>query len=183
MNKKEIRNCVQNTMLSKINLDEDNILIKKFINSEKFKNANTVGISISMGDELDTSKLIQFSLDHNKKVVIPKTFSNREMEFYEFNNNTILEKTKFGVLEPVDAQLIFKDNIDLLLVPGLVFNSDNYRIGYGGGFYDKYLSDFKGKTISLVRQFQLIDNIEWNIDSFDIKVDELILKDSIIENN
>lgn len=182
MNKKEIREMVQKIALEKIDLSEDEKLIENLINSRVYKSTNTIGISVSMGNELDTTKLIQHSLNNNKRVVIPKTFSNREMKFYEYNNNTILEKTKFGVLEPVNSNLVSKESIDLLVVPGLVFNSNNYRVGYGGGFYDKYLSEYKGNTVSLVRHYQLIDDIDWNIENFDVKIDELILKESIIEN-
>lgn len=182
MNKKEIREYIQKQLNSNVDENEDATLINNLFKNKNYKQANTIGISMSMNQELDTSKIIQHAISHNKKVVIPKTFTNHEMKFYEYSQNTNLKKSPFGVLEPMNSNIVRNEDIDLLIVPGLGFNLNNYRIGYGGGFYDKYLATYNGYTVSLVRKIQLIDNLDWDIEDFDIKVDELILKESISEN-
>ena len=98
--------------------------------------------------------MIQAALQLGKRICVPRTYPQGRMEFVEYDPD-ILEKTRFGLLEPNEqGKVVDKAEIDLIHVPGLVFQSKGYRIGYGGGYYDRYLADFAGKTVSTIYSIQ-----------------------------
>lgn len=97
------------------------------------------------------------------------------MQFYLYNENTKLIKSKFGILEPVTAPIIYKQNIDLIVVPGLCFDKlSNNRLGFGGGYYDRYLADYEGFTVALATSYQLVETPKWVVNQFDIKINKII---------
>lgn len=102
-------------------------------------------------------------------VCYPKTFNN-DMEFYRNVNS--FSKSSFGVLEPIDGIVVNKDEIDLMFVPSLLVNKEGYRIGYGKGYYDRYLKDSNIKTISVVYEELYL---EFSCEKHDVKVDEVII--------
>lgn len=138
---------------------EENILQSLFL-SELWRKSRVVGVTLSMGFEFETTKVIEQGLKEGKTMCIPKTFPGRKMSFFYHDLSQVLEESKFGVLEPTNDRLIEKEDIDLLIVPGVAFNKEGYRIGFGGGFYDRYLADFNGKTCSLVFDEQQREDIE-----------------------
>ncbi len=129
------------------------------------KNSNHIMLYISFGSELDTKPLIDHLFNQNKKVYIPLTIpATREMivsELLDFKND--LEMGNFGVLEPKQESLrpMAADNLDLVIVPGVAFDKEGYRIGYGGGYYDRFLPQLPPSTtkISLAYDIQIINNI------------------------
>ena len=119
-----------------------------------FQEAKTLATYLSMGHEFSTAGLIQVALQLGKRICVPRTYPQGRMEFVEYDPN-ILEKTRFGLLEPNEkGKLVDKAEIDLIHVPGLVFQSKGYRIGYGGGYYDRYLADYTGRTVSTIYSIQ-----------------------------
>ena len=82
-----------------------------------------------------------------------------------------LQKSSFGLMEPTSEEAVDKTEIDLIHVPGVVFNSQGFRIGYGGGYYDRYLADFAGASISSIYSFQQSD---FEPDYHDIAVKEVL---------
>ncbi|MGR3741628.1 5-formyltetrahydrofolate cyclo-ligase [Companilactobacillus sp. DQM5] len=153
---------------------ESEILYNKLFTNEKFLTAKSIGVTISMGFELDTNPIILKSLELNKEVYIPKTVTEtKDMDFYQFNSYEELRKTKFGVLEPVGDTK--KAIPDLLIVPGLAFiKKTNYRLGFGAGFYDRYLRKNNPETLSLVNSKQLYNFDNWGVEEFDIPVKKII---------
>lgn len=99
------------------------------------------------------------------------------MQFREMRSYDELENVYMDLFEPrMDAtQLITSDQIDLIIVPGLVFDRRGYRIGYGGGYYDRYLQTYQGLKISLAYSFQTTDTLPH--EEFDIPVDHIITED------
>ena len=95
------------------------------------------------------------------------------MIFYQVTENTDYYVTKFGVEEPHSSHEVTAEQIDLLIVPGVVFRHDGYRIGYGGGYFDCYLANYHHDTLSLVFEEQLND--DWQVDDYDVAVSELII--------
>ncbi len=143
--------------------------------SKEWKVAKTVGVTWSNFPEIDTHKIIQKGLEEGKRMVIPYSGKNRVMTFHEYLPDTAMVRSKFGIMEPVGkSNPIPPEAIDLLLVPGLAFSETGYRIGFGGGYYDRYLASYAGKTLSLLFPFQLFSDPEWEIEPFDVPVQKLL---------
>lgn len=151
----------------------ESLLRKQLYQSKAWQDALVIGVTISMSLELDTQEVIEMAFQAKKRVAVPKTFAAGQMDFFEIKEDTQFVRTKFGVLEPVTSQLLEPSEIDLLIVPGVAFNAEGYRIGFGGGFYDRYLERYTGQTCSLVFPEQLIGN--WLPDCYDKPVDKLFL--------
>ena len=155
-----------------VKAEADSQLTQRFIQLPAFQEAKTLATYLSMGHEFSTASLIQAALQLGKRVCVPRTYPQGRMEFVEYDPD-ILEKTRFGLLEPNEkGKLVDKSEIDLIHVPGLVFQSKGYRIGYGGGYYDRYLADFAGKTVSTIYSIQ---QKEFQPDAFDQAVQEVLV--------
>lgn len=150
----------------------DASLLESLCASEAYQTCQTLATYLSFEHEFDTAPLIERALQDGKRVCVPKTYSQGRMEFMEYQPDN-LQKTRFGLLEPGSGGLLVsKKDIDVIHVPGLVFDRAGYRIGYGGGYYDRYLSDFSGETISTIYAFQQGD-FETGI--YDIAVQEVLV--------
>lgn len=141
-------------------------LQNQLFESKLWQEAEIIGIYLSFGDEWDTRAIVKKAWQLGKKVAIPKTIPERkEMNFYQINNFSEVQEGHFNIEEPVieKTTLVDKNMIDLLVVPGLIFSKEGYRIGFGGGYYDRFLTDFLHTTVSLVWSGQLIDKlpIQW----------------------
>ena len=103
------------------------------------------------------------------------------MDFRILTSFDELETVYIDLLEPIVEQTesIGKEQIDLLIVPGVVFSNDGYRIGFGGGYYDRYMTDYKGATISLAFHSQV--NHEVPIEAHDIPVQKIITERDFID--
>ena len=152
--------------------EADSQLTQRFTQLPAFQEAQTLATYLSMGHEFSTASLIQAALQDGKRVCVPRTYPQGRMEFVEYDPD-ILEKTRFGLLEPNEqGKVVDKSEIDLIHVPGVVFQSEGYRIGYGAGYYDRYLADYSGKTVSTIYSIQ---EGEFQPDSFDIAVQEVLV--------
>lgn len=148
----------------------------QLFNQPAWENANTIGVTISLKHEWDTWPIIEKAWQQNKKVVVPKCNPvDKSMTFYQIEEKADLEIQFYHLMEPIEARTskVNKQAIDLLIVPGIVFDDNNYRIGHGGGYYDRFLVDFNQHTVSLAWQGQMIDEIM--TDSFDQPVKGLII--------
>lgn len=155
-----------------VKAEADSQLTQRFIQLPAFQEAKTLATYLSMGHEFSTASLIQAALQLGKRVCVPRTYPQGRMEFVEYDPD-ILEKTRFGLLEPNEkGKLVDQSEIDLIHVPGLVFQSKGYRIGYGGGYYDRYLTDYTGKTVSTIYSIQQKD---FQPDTFDQAVQEVLV--------
>lgn len=162
---------------------QETAILRQLFSSDLWKKSQIIGVTMSMPFEFDTKKVITKALDDGKTIAIPKTFPNKQMCFFYHDLAEILEESSFGVLEPTNEKLIEKEAIDLLIVPGVAFNKDGYRIGFGGGFYDRYLMDFTGETCSLVFNEQLKSTL--TIEEHDLPVSYLFtssIKEELDDN-
>jgi 5-formyltetrahydrofolate cyclo-ligase len=148
--------------------------------SAVWKCANTIGLTMALPHEWDTTKIIQQAWLEKKNVCVPLTLENREMQFYYVESYNQLTDGAFQIKEPVPdlCTPAFKNDIDLLLVPGLLFDKSGYRIGYGGGYYDRYIADFPHTTIALASSQQLRQSLP--VDPFDRRVEYLLTDDGFI---
>ena len=133
-------------------------IFSKLANCDKVQSASVVALFISLPDEPQTTGFIEQLLGKNKRVVVPR-IEGEEMNFYD-----ILEGVKtgsFGIMEPTSKIAIEPSEIDVMVVPGVVFSADGARCGRGKGFYDKYLSrkGFRAYTIGVCFPCQIVESI------------------------
>ena len=150
----------------------DRVLTERFLKHPFYQEAKTIATYLSFPHEFQTQGLIDQALKAGKKVLIPKTYPKGRMEFVVYNPQQ-LAKTSFGLLEPQgDLEVVDASQIDLIHVPGLAFTKEGYRIGYGGGYYDRYLEHFAGHTMSTIYPCQVQ---EFNSEDHDIPVQEVLI--------
>ncbi len=143
--------------LSKIEcLDKSSFIINKLKKHPYYLKAKTIGIYVSNNNEVETKKFIEELLSV-KRVCVPKVTGKLKMDFHYIENTLMLEKGSYGILEPKTQSKVSKDDIDLLIVPLLAFDNNNFRLGYGGGYYDYYLKDYTGKAIGIAYEFQQVE--------------------------
>ena len=149
----------------------DQVLTERFLQHPFYQEAKTIATYLSFPHEFQTQELIKRMLKDGKKVLIPKTYPKGRMEFVVYDPKQ-LAKTSFGLLEPQgDLEVVEPSQIDLIHVPGLAFTTEGYRIGYGGGYYDRYLEHFAGHTMSTIYPCQVQ---EFNFENHDIPVQEVL---------
>ncbi|MBP1868162.1 5-formyltetrahydrofolate cyclo-ligase [Clostridium tertium] len=162
----------------------DNKIFNELINTDLYKRAINIFIYISFSNEINTRNIIEKAFKDKKNVFIPKVYKNDKlMKAIKLNSIDELKKNSMGILEPIDdSNYIEKENIDLIVVPGVVFDKECNRIGYGGGYYDRYLKDIKSKEnkIALAYDLQIVDKIESEV--HDIKVDYIITNTRALKN-
>ncbi|MGP1910226.1 5-formyltetrahydrofolate cyclo-ligase [Metabacillus sp. JX24] len=154
---------------------------KQLFQSSCWKDSKTIGITISRGMEVDTNSIIEKALQMNKRVAIPRCLpKTREMEFRTYTSEDQLEIVYYGLKEPAVSKtsLVTPDEMDLLFVPGVCFSKLGYRIGYGGGYYDRYLPSFGGMTVSLAFSEQILPELP--AEHHDIPVRKIITEDEVI---
>ena len=150
----------------------DRVLTERFLQHPFYQEAKTIATYLSFTHEFQTQELIERALKDGKKVLIPKTYPKGRMEFVVYDPQQLV-KTSFGLLEPQgDLEVVEPSQIDLIHVPGLAFTTEGYRIGYGGGYYDRYLEHFAGYTMSTIYPCQIQ---EFNLEDNDIPVQEVLI--------
>src|SRR5690625_1011917 len=168
--------------------DKKKSVIEKKLSDRLFQqafwqHANVIGVTYSTLIEWDTEQIIQQAWKEEKIVVIPKSNqTTKTMDFYQINAWSDLERGYANILEPKEtvSKEKMNDCIDLLIVPGLMFDEHGYRLGFGGGFYDRYLADptHHCTLVSLASQFQIVDKLP--IDNYDIPVDYIITEEKCL---
>ena len=150
----------------------DLALTERLLQHPFYQEAKVIASYLSFPHEFQTQELIEQALKDGKKVLIPKTYPKGRMDFVVYNPQQLV-KTSFGLLEPQgDLEVVDSSQIDLIHVPGLAFTTEGYRIGYGGGYYDRYLEHFTGHTLSTVYHYQVQDFIP---EDHDIPVQEVLI--------
>lgn len=148
---------------------------ENLFSSSTWKKAKTIGVTVSRGAEWDTSKIMEEGWQLGKKICVPKCYpKEKKLVFYEIDNFEQLEISFYNLKEPIveKTKVVEKEEIDLLIVPGVVFNENGYRIGFGGGYYDRYLVDFPNDTVSLAWSGQVVESLP--VEEHDIAVGKII---------
>lgn len=172
--KKELRQTVLNQMKKlsgKEKEQADNWLTQRLLSSAAYQKAQVIATYLSMPHEVSTAAFIKQARLDGKRVLVPKTYGQGRMIFVDYDESR-LQKSSFGLLEPMSEEAVEKTEIDLIHVPGVVFNSQGFRIGYGGGYYDRYLDDYEGTSVSTIYQVQQED---FTPAQHDVAVKELIM--------
>lgn len=174
MNKEQLRKIMIKKRKTIINKKElSTIIVNKLLSLDIYKKSRVVAIYNSMKDEVDTSYLIKEAIKE-KIILLPKVTGNK-IVFIKINKWTKYLKSDFGVLEPIGD--IYNDIIDLIIVPGLGFDNKLNRLGFGMGYYDKFLSQEDIYKIGLCFDEQIVDSIP--TESHDIKMDMIITKNRV----
>ncbi|MDD3224149.1 MAG: 5-formyltetrahydrofolate cyclo-ligase [Clostridium sp.] len=182
MNKKEIRHYILN---EKAKLLEDNkkqlddAIYNNVINCNFFIKSKFIFTYVSFENEVYTHSIIKKALSQGKRICVPKIISKKSgMVACEIKSMQELVEGKYGILEPIsDNNKIDSKDIDFALIPGLAFDKDGYRIGYGGGFYDRFLASADFYKMGLSYEFQFMNNVPK--EDFDEKIDGMITEKGI----
>lgn len=186
--KQEIRDYVRKekrTLTKQKISDYSKEIIRNLFTCTCYKEAFEVYTYVSYNQEADTKELIIQALKDKKRVAVPKVIGE-EMEFFYI---TSLDEVKEGyqhILEPITSEKAVPQSGSnpLMLMPGLAFDRNGNRIGYGGGFYDKYLLRYQEAQFikcALGYEFQLFDQLER--EQFDIPVDMVVTPKEIVKTN
>lgn len=156
-------------------------ILEKVLASPDYQNAKTIGITISRFPEVNTTSLIEAAWQDDKQVAVPKCIaSTRQMDFRLIESFDQLETVYMDLREPIieKTTAVAKSMIDVQIVPGVVFSNNGYRIGFGGGYYDRYLKDYTGNTISLAFDCQTGHDVP--VEVHDMPVAKIITETSVI---
>ena len=141
----------------------DRDISRHVLESSPFASSPALLTYLSMPGEVDTRAIIAAALEAAKVVALPRCVPGRRMEWHVVTSLDGLVRSRFGVEEPdgdpatlLDSSLMGQA---LALVPGLAFDRSGHRLGYGGGYYDVFLSSFEGATLGLCRTEQLADSL------------------------
>ena len=143
-----------------------------FAASEAYRNAKTIYGYLPYNQEVRTVPMLERALREGKRVAVPKVYGE-EMRFIYLADLSKVAKGYGGIPEPIEDGPVAEDAHALVLMPGLAFDRQGHRIGYGGGFYDKFLArEPEHPTIALCYDFQLLPELE--TEEFDIPVDTVL---------
>lgn len=142
--------------------EKDALILNKLFQLETFQKASCFFSFVSYGTEVDTRRLIQKLLEQKeKRVAVPKV-EGREINFYYIRSFGDLDQGYMGILEPVTSEKAIPYE-GIMLMPGLAFDLKKNRIGYGGGYYDRYLETHSHANmikIALAYDFQVMEHLE-----------------------
>ena len=147
-------------------------LAQLFFASRAYQNAKTIYGYLPYNQEVRTVPMLERALKDGKKVAVPKVYGD-EMKFLYLDDLTAVAKGYAGIPEPIADEPVAQDETALVLMPGLAFDPQGHRIGYGGGFYDKFLAaEPNHPTLALCYEFQMLPKLD--VEDHDIPVDTVL---------
>lgn len=169
---KKLRDGIQNRA------DRDRDLYGNLLGLPALERAGTIFCYVSVGSEAGTRELIRWALDQGKRVCVPKCEGNGRMRCVEIHGLEELKPAPHYLLEPEDGAVIGPEEIELCIVPGLGFTKDGRRLGYGGGYYDRFLTVFLGTAIGLCYDRQLCQALP--LEDWDRSVDIIVTDERVL---
>lgn len=143
-----------------------------FLRSEMYQQAKTLYGYLPYNQEVRTTAMLQQALSDGKRVAVPKIYGD-EMKFIFLDDLSQVEKGYSGIPEPIKDGPVADDPTALVLMPGLAFDAQGHRVGYGGGFYDRFLEkEPNHPTIALCYEFQMLPELP--VQEYDVPVDCVI---------
>lgn len=199
MMKDEIRKSIKQKkreLAQKDIINKSNIIIDKLLAHPSYQSAKVVLTYVSFNQEVKTHELINKILEDSKIVAVPKV-DGKDMKFFYIKSMEDLSHGVMGILEPTTGIecnptfMVFHDGTDLVeanngdilvVVPGLAFDKNKNRIGYGKGYYDNFFlkhSAIPMYKIALAYEFQVLDELKVN--EYDVKVDEILTEEQVYQ--
>lgn len=170
------------TMSKEVYKTRSQMIHNKTLNLNELKDAHIIALTISRFPEVDTRDLIQMLWKQGKQVAIPKCEpATHEMTFYIFTSFDELEIVFKDLFEPIIERTtkIAKEDIDLVITPGIAFDRKGYRLGFGGGYYDRFLVDFNKPKISIAFEEQIVEKVP--TDAYDLPICKIVTEEQIIK--
>ena len=178
MDKKEIRTMIRaqkRAMTPEQIQSASKKLGELFLQSELYRQAESVYGYLPYNQEVRTTDMLRQAIADGKRVAVPKCYGD-EMRFIWMDDLSAVAPGYSNIPEPVADEPVADDPHALVLMPGIAFDPEGHRIGYGGGFYDKFLSaEPEHPTLALCYGFQMLEKLE--TEEFDIPVDQVIWAD------
>jgi len=170
----EIRKLLMNMSLKDYE-EKSRSICEVLLQEPSIIEGKTIALTISVFPEVETREIITKLWAMDKHVVVPKcNVKTKQMQFYHLTNFNELVPASMGLFEPnhLITSSIEHNQIDVCIVPGIVFDQRGYRIGYGGGYYDRFLPQFNGEKISIAFDEQFVNEVSFEL--HDIPIDFLI---------
>ena len=163
-------------------INNSKIISDKFMSTKEYKNSKSIGAYYPTGSEVKTLDIIKHSIDRKKEVGLPRVIDSTKIEFFKIIEDSFekikFTKGKYGIFEN-STSTNNMEKMDLLIIPGIAFDLQGNRLGYGKGYYDRFLSLRKVKCIiALAYETQIVNEIPNN--EHDIPVDLIITEKRII---
>ena len=175
MNKQELRASIRaqkRAMTEEMIVSKSNALGELFAQSEAYKNAKSIYGYLPYNQEVRTTAMLERAIRDGKRVAVPKCYGD-EMKFIWMEDLSKVEKGYANIPEPIADEPVADDETALVLMPGLAFDPQGHRCGYGGGFYDKFLAaEPNHPTLALCYDFQMLPHLE--TEEHDIPVNYVI---------
>lgn len=164
-------------------IEKSQLITEHLIGLNLLKENMNVFLYMDFRNEVMTQFILAYLKEINAHIILPKTHINdHSMTLHHIQDMEKLQLTKYGILEPTNETEIDVSQIDLILIPGVAFDKNGYRLGYGGGFYDRLLPHFKEKpVIALAFDLQVIKVVPR--EAHDRKVSMLLTESTIIDFN
>lgn len=152
--------------------EKSEALARLLLGTQEYRTARSIYGYLPFNQEVRTLPILQQALRDGKRVAVPKCVGN-ELRFIWLDDLDAVEKSPMGIPEPLADSPVAEDETALVLMPGVAFDKTGRRIGYGGGFYDRFLArEDKHPTVALCYEFQLFEKLE--TEEFDIPVDKVL---------
>ncbi len=150
-------------------------ILKNLLTLPEYRSAELILLYCSYGDEVDTGELARRAASEGKRIAFPRCEiggGEKSMDFYECPSRELISGYRDIPEPPIGAPRVRCDKSTLCIVPALAYDKEKNRLGYGGGFYDRYLADFDGITVGLCREAFLFESLPR--DEHDLPVDIII---------
>lgn len=186
--KKQLR---KDTIKKRLQLTADEIKNKselisaKVIALDEFTDTSNVMLYVDFRNEVATNQLIQYVLEHKLRLILPRIdMKSRTMSLHIVDDLKDLELSSYGILEPpYHLQQVLYDEVDLIISPGVAFDRNCYRLGYGGGFYDQLLAKKRKEVpvIALAFDCQIVQQVP--TEPHDIQVDYVVTESRLFKQS
>ncbi len=173
--------AVRDELAPGVRAEKSAVISRKIIESERFRQAQAVALYAAHGSEVDLTAVLEAGLAAGKQMLLPRVeCEEKALNFWQVEAGEELVKGHYDLREPgrIGKRPFIIEDIDIILVPGIVFDRQGNRVGYGGGYYDRYLAHGKPFTIGIAYSEQVIDQLPIAIEEHDISLD-LILTEGV----
>jgi 5-formyltetrahydrofolate cyclo-ligase len=174
---KTLRSDLSMEAIDRLSIDIANKLLKLDIWDASFYH---IFLTIEEQKEVNTDYILNILSGKDKHIVLSKSdFETNIMTHYLLTDNTVIKKNKYNIPEPVDGIEITNNKIEVIFIPLLAFAKNGHRVGYGKGFYDKFLADCKPDTIKIGLSFFEAEDVIGDVFENDVRLDYCVTPDNI----